>query len=184
MSAVPSQSRLAVRFFAVSLTALLAAAVLARGLVRLWPATSFPQATFPPVFAFSTAALLAGSAFLSQAVAAVRRERQPRFRWMLVLALMTGTVFVAAQTVALNWLLRRQVPEDVPTDAVPYVAVAAALHGLHFAVALLFLAFVTVRAFADRYDHEYFWGVTVCTWFWHALGAIWLVVLAVMAIVR
>lgn len=181
---MPSQSRLAVQFFAVAATALVAAGVLAMGLVRLWPATSFPRATFPPVFALSTAALLAGSVCLSQAVQAVRREHQGRFRRMLVLALCTGTLFVAAQTVALNWLIRRQVPENVQTDAAPYVAVAASLHGLHFAVALMFLAFVTVRAFADRYDHEYYWGVTVCAWFWHALGIIWLVVLAVMAIVR
>jgi cytochrome c oxidase subunit 3 len=181
---VRSQSRLALQFFAVSAFALIAAGALAAGLVRLWPSTSFPRATFSPVFALSTAALLTGSACLSQAVAAVKRERQPRFRRMLALALCSGTLFVATQTTALNWLVRRQDPEDVQTGAATFVAVLASLHGLHFLVALLCLSFVTVQAFADRYDHEYYWGVSVCAWFWHVLGIIWLVVLAVMAIVR
>jgi cytochrome c oxidase subunit 3 len=173
-----------VRFFAVAVTALGAAAALALGLTRLWPATSFPQATFPPAFALSTAALLVGSACLSQAVDAVRREKQRRFRRWLILGLCAGTMFVGLQCSALHWLVRRQNPEDVATGAGAFVVVLAALHGMHFVVALLFLAFVTVRAVADRYDHEYYWGVTVCAWFWHALGVVWLGVLGVMAIVR
>jgi cytochrome c oxidase subunit 3 len=175
---------LAVQFFAVAVTALAASAALAVGVTRLWPATSFPQATFPPAFALSTAALLLGSACLSRAVDAVRREKQLRFRRWLTIALCAGATFVGLQCSALNWLVRRQNPEDVATGAGAFVAVLAALHAMHFVVALLFLAYVTVRAFADRYDHEYYWGVTVCAWFWHALGVIWLAVLGVMAIVR
>jgi len=42
--------------------------------------------------------------------------------------------------------------------------------------------YVTVQALADRYDHEYYWGVTLCAWFWHALGLVWCVILATMGI--
>ena len=62
--------------------------------------------------------------------------------------------------------------------------VIAALHGMHFVIALLFLSYVTVQAFADRYDHEYFFGVTVCSWFWHLLAVVWCAILVVMMIVR
>ena len=51
-----------------------------------------------------------------------------------------------------------------------------------FVVATLFLSLVAVRTFADRYDHEYYWGVSVVAWFWHALGIVWLAILAVFAI--
>ena len=66
----------------------------------------------------------------------------------------------------------------------PFVAIVmlAALHGMHFVVAVLFLSYVTVRALADRYDHEYYWGVSVAAWFWHALGVVWIGILAVFAI--
>jgi heme/copper-type cytochrome/quinol oxidase subunit 3 len=52
------------------------------------------------------------------------------------------------------------------------------MHGVHFIVALLFVAFVFLQGLANRYDHEYSWGVTFCAWFWHALGIIWLVIVA------
>jgi cytochrome c oxidase subunit 3 len=181
VSTVRSQSQLALQFFGVAALALFAAGVFAGGLMRVWPATSFPQASFPPVFGISTLLLFMGSASLSQALAAVRRERQVRFRRWLLLALCAGTLFVATQLTALNWLVRRQNPEEVQTGSSAFVAILAALHGVHFVVALLFLVFVTVRARADRYDHEYYFGVTVCAWFWHALGVAWLVVLGVMA---
>jgi heme/copper-type cytochrome/quinol oxidase subunit 3 len=58
------------------------------------------------------------------------------------------------------------------------------LHGMHFVVALLFLCHITVQAMADRYDHEYYWGVTVCAWFWHALGVAWVAILFVMLIAQ
>jgi heme/copper-type cytochrome/quinol oxidase subunit 3 len=71
----------------------------------------------------------------------------------------------------------------VETGASPYVAVISALHAVHFVVALMFLVFVTVHAFADRYDHEYYFGVTICSWFWHALGVAWLIVLGVIGVI-
>ena len=73
------------------------------------------------------------------------------------------------------------VEPDAAMGAGAFIFVLAALHGLHFTVALLFLAFVTLRAFADRYDHEYYWGVMVCTFFWHGLAWVWLCILAVFA---
>ncbi len=57
----------------------------------------------------------------------------------------------------------------------------AGLHGVHFVIALLFVAWITVNAFADRYDHEYFGSVTFCAWFWHALGIVWMAILTLFA---
>lgn len=180
-----SQSEFALRFFAVAGVALSCSGLLAAAVIRLAPPSAAPASLqFPPTFAASTAALFCGSWWLARALHFVRRERQPAFRRSLVGALVAGTAFVGLQTAALNWMLRRQAPEDVQTGVTAFVAVASALHGMHFLVALLCLAFVTVRAFADRYDHEYYWGVTVCGWFWHALGVAWIAVLGVMLIAR
>ena len=51
-------------------------------------------------------------------------------------------------------------------------------------VCVLFLCYVTVQALADRYDHEYYWGVSICAWFWHALGIAWVALLFVMMAAR
>jgi heme/copper-type cytochrome/quinol oxidase subunit 3 len=43
------------------------------------------------------------------------------------------------------------------------------------------LLWVTLSAFADRYDHEYCWGVSFAAWCWHVLGVVWLAILFVFA---
>jgi cytochrome c oxidase subunit III len=177
-----SQSRFAIHYFLISVGVLALAMVLGRSLIFALPPTLLPGVQFPPVFAASTVAVLLGSLFLSRALAAVRRERQAEFRQQLLRALMAGGLFVALQMAALNWLVQRQPLEEAQTSAIAFVAVIAALHALHFVVAILFLVLVLLKACSGRYDHEYFWGVLVCTWFWHVLSIVWLVVLAVVAI--
>lgn len=154
------------------------------GMAFAWslPPGLFPEVRFPPAFAASTLALLWGSGLLSQAVGYVRREKQPEFRRCLCLALFAGGLFCALQMAALNWLIQRQSPADVQTGDRAFVVVLAALHVMHFLLASMFLVYITLKAHADRYDHEYFWDVRLCAWFWHGLGAVWLAVLVVVAI--
>ena len=164
---------------------LFVAATLALALVEMFlPAPTALPNRFSIAFGLSTLLLLFGSGCMFRAVESVRRERQRPFRRWLLLALAAGTLFVSVQTYALTCLIRQQPPDEVSTGAAAFVAVFAALHGMHFVVAMLFLCYVTVQALADRYDHEYFWGVTICSWFWHALGIAWLAILVVMMIAR
>jgi cytochrome c oxidase subunit 3 len=137
-----------------------------------------------PAFAVSTTMLFTGSWCLYLAIQSVRREHQQLFRRWLHFALAAGTVFVAVQSFALSRYILSQSSDDAETGTAAFVAMFAGLHGLHFVVALLFLCFVTVQAMADRYDHEYYWGVTICAWFWHVLGIAWIAILFVMVIAR
>jgi len=179
----PRRSDFAMRFFAISAALLFVALSLSSLLLKLSPTDVQREPTqFPLAFAASTVLLCCGSAALSRALGFVKQERQRPFRRSLMWALLAGTLFVGFQTFALSQLIHQQPAEEVPTGVGAFVAVVATLHAMHFVVALLCLVYVTVQAFADRYDHEYYWGVTVCTWFWHALGVVWCVILAVMAI--
>lgn len=179
----PRRSDFALRFFGLSAALLFVALSLSSLLLQLSPTNEHREPTqFPPAFAASTVLLFCGSVALSRAVGFVRLERQRPFRRSLMWALLSGTLFVGFQSSALSQLIQQQPAEEVSTGIGSFVAVVAALHAMHFVVALLCLVYVTVLALADRYDHEYYWGVTVCTWFWHALGIVWCAILAVMAI--
>lgn len=181
---MPSRSEFAVRFAVISAMLLLLAGCLAAVLLQIFPVPPRRSSTdFPLAFLFSTFMLILGSFSLTRAQMFVRRERQTPFRRQLLLGLVAGTLFVTSQMYALTILIRQQSPAEVETGASPYVAVIAALHAVHFVVALMFLVFVTVHAFADRYDHEYYFGVTICSWFWHALGVAWLIVLGVIGVI-
>lgn len=180
---MPSRSEYAVRFAVVSALLLLLAGALAAVLLQLFPVpVRRPPVRFPVAFGVSTILLAIGSLSLTRARKFVQRERQVPFRRNLLISLGAGTLFVTSQTYALTSLIRQQPSVEASTGAGPFVAVMASLHAMHFIVALLFLVFVSVCAFADRYDHEYYFGVTVCTWFWHALGIVWAMVLAVILI--
>jgi cytochrome c oxidase subunit 3 len=138
---------------------------------------------FPPAFAFSSVLLLSGSIALSRAVWSVRQEKQSSFRLWLRVALVTGTLFMGVQGYGLWTLLpAERAAEQASLGVTPFVLMLSALHALHLSVAVLFLAFVATRAQADRYDHEYYWGASICAYFWHALGIAWLFILAIFAI--
>ncbi|MES2789739.1 MAG: cytochrome c oxidase subunit 3 [Planctomycetota bacterium] len=176
-------STFARRFFWLTLSVFLVGYAIARFLVLLTAGRApYTWGHFPPAFCLSSVLLLIGSVSLQQALVAVRIEKPRRFRQALLVALAAGTLFVGIQSFGLWCLVRQQRPDDASTGVNAFLVMLAALHGLHFTVALMFLSYVTIKGFAARYDHEYFWGVQICAWFWHALGLIWLAILGVFLI--
>ena len=156
---------------------------LASILFRLFPPIpSASEIIFPSVFWFTSFLLLSGSVILHLAAGAVRMERQRTFRRSLVSALVLGTLFVAAQTYGISCLIRNQSPTAGEIGVNAFATCFTAVHAMHFMLAQMLLIWVTLHAFADRYDHEYFWGVTICEWFWHALGLIWMAILVVFGV--
>lgn len=173
----------ALQFFCVVVVMLLLASGLSKLALKLVPPDPTARSNhFSPIFAVSTGLLFVGSGALNQAVRSVRRERQRPFRRWLITTMVIGILFVVAQTYALTCLIRQQKPDDDTTAAASFVAVFTAMHAMHFVIACLFLCHVTVQAMADRYDHEYYWGVTALAWFWHGLGIAWILILCVMMI--
>jgi nitric oxide reductase NorE protein len=179
------RSHYAVRFFLLSVALLAVSLGTAFMMIKVVPENpSRRENQFSIAFLISTLLLFTGSFCLFRAVYAVRREKQPLFRSWLKRGLAAGALFVAVQTFALSRLIHQQPPDQAETGAAAFAAVVATLHGMHFVIALLFLCFVTIQALADRYDHEYYMGVTICSWFWHLLGIAWLVILFVMFAAR
>ncbi|MBI5757203.1 MAG: cytochrome c oxidase subunit 3 [Planctomycetales bacterium] len=182
------QTRIALRFLLLACGLIGAGGLLAWLLLCVWPPQRLPRdgkpVTFPIAFHFSTAWLIAVSVALHGAWTSVRIEKQPRFRRCLRLAIVFTTLFIGVQTFGLAQFVASLPRDSYHSSTGPgaFVFVFAVLHALHVGVASLFLAWVTVSAFADRYDHEYCWGVTFCAFFWHALGVVWLAILATFAI--
>jgi cytochrome c oxidase subunit 3 len=175
-SAAPS--RLAVHFILAAAGVYVVAGAFAGLLIHFLPGERAASETaFPRAFWVTTALLLAGSAALQRGIGFVRREKQPAFRRSLLAALVLGTLFVGVQSYGLACMVRNQVAEEVQTGVNAFLTIFCTLHAMHFTLALLFLIWVTLNAFHDRYDHEYSWGVAFCAWFWHGLGIAWCVIL-------
>ncbi len=136
----------------------------------------------PAAFAFSTVFLAVGSYCLERARLLVRLERQSGFRQTLLTSLGFAMLFVSVQGFGI-WAIDKGTrnPQEVQIGVHGFVIMLTALHGMHFMVAQSVLLWVTLSAFADRYDHEYYWGVTFASWCWHVLGIVWLAILVVFS---
>lgn len=179
----PGRANLTIRFILVASAVYATAGGLAYLMSHLLPAPpSNAEAILPPVFWITTGLLVAGSFALQRGVHYVRREKQTPFRRSLLAALVLGVMFVGMQGYGLRCLVRHQNPAEVQTGSNAFLTMLAALHAMHFTLALLLLVWVTQSALADRYDHEYHWGVTICACFWHALGIVWFMILVVFLI--
>lgn len=134
----------------------------------------------PGAFLVSTVFLFVGSAWLEWARNRVRLERQAEFRTALKRSLVFAALFVAVQGYGL-WAMHKgeRSPDAAQTGVHGFVVMLTALHAMHFIVAQSILLWVTLSAYADRYDHEYYWGVTFAAFFWHVLGVVWLGILFV-----
>jgi heme/copper-type cytochrome/quinol oxidase subunit 3 len=180
--------RFVLRLFFLTAGLFASAGALACLLTRMFlPPRTSGAFIVPTAFGFSTAFLFFCSVELSRAQGFVQRERQRPFRRSLLWGLAFGTAFVGVQAFGLWCIVHNLQPDRNAGEAElgPTAAVlgAAALHCLHVLVALMVLSYVTLQGFSDRYDHEYSFGVTVCTWFWHILGILWVFILGVYGVV-
>jgi cytochrome c oxidase subunit 3 len=137
----------------------------------------------PVAFQFGTMFLALGSLCLHNAHINIRLERQIRFRRSLFLALAAAVMFVSVQSYGMWALIKSISPQlEMQTSVHGMVIMFAAIHAMHFVVAQSILLWVTLSAVADRYDHEYYWGVTFAGWCWHVLGIVWVGILCIFAI--
>ena len=179
-----NQSMMARRFFLATIVQAVICAGLAVGLAgALGAPPQTERLQLPTAFRFGTVFLLVGSWFLHVSRNHVKVERQPEFRRSLLLALVFAVLFVGVQSYGLWGFIKGVKDHHNPQmNTHGFVFMFTALHALHFLIAQSVLLWVTIAAHYDRYDHEYYLGVTFATWFWHALGIAWFAILWVFSI--
>ena len=144
-----------------------------------------------PLLFTSTALVLLASLALHLAMLRVRRERQRAFLTWLIVADVLALAFVAIQTPAMISLLSKDVgvghalTQDGirPTRLYGMIFFFVLIHALHVVGGIIYLAIVTRRAFAGRYDHEHTVGVRHAALYWHFLDVVWLVMFGTFLVV-
>jgi cytochrome c oxidase subunit 3 len=133
----------------------------------------------PRLLWLTTAALVAASVALHRAGAAVRSGDPAEARAALRVAMTGGFMFLAGQ--ALAWRLLWQAGAIRTSDAAgSFFCLITALHGLHLAGGLAAIARTlrhAAKAAPPLYLRE---GIDLCTLYWDALLAIWLVVFGLL----
>jgi cytochrome c oxidase subunit 3 len=164
--------------FLAALTMLFAATMLAYLIIRTHGPSSPALHTihFPRMLWLSTAAILAGSYTIHQAVHAAQHERQLLMRRYLILTCALALLFVSIQIPSLASLLsQHQTSSSQGLGLYGLVFVLILVHALHVVGGIIGLAVTTIHARQGRYDHEHFNGIKHAAMYWHFLDIVWLV---------
>ena len=128
----------------------------------------------PMSFWVSTVALIFVSVFLQRACWMVRREKQVKFRRMLMWSLVASLAFVGIQGFGMYDLLSQHFSvSDGSMKVYGMSFTLSFIHALHVIGGMIFLGFVIYQAFRNRYDHERHWAVDHCASYWHFPDVVW-----------
>ena len=135
-----------------------------------WPPPDQPRlpVLLPGV---NTGAMAASSAALAVAQRALQAGRHRACGAWLALAAFLGATFLSLQLAVWSGLWRAGLRPSGGTYPSAFYGLTA-LHALHVVVGLVALGMLAARARAGRAEQL---GVDLWAWYWHAVGAVWLV---------
>lgn len=156
--------------------ATLAAVVITRIFSERWPSDRIAE--LRGGLLISTACLALCSLSWWSATRALAHNRESRLRQSLYAAAGFAVLFLVAQTQnALHAWSLLHATEDLYAFTFSLIT---GVHALHILGGLVPLAIVIHRASQREYSSSRSQGVRLCAQYWHFLGAIWLVILAVL----
>lgn len=132
----------------------------------------------PRGFLLTTTILIAISVLLHMAVGAVKLERQVDFRRYVVLALALSLVFFATQGSGLFWMVNQLLqPHPTMVNLYGFTMFLVIVHALHVIGGVAGLVFLVFGIFRQAYDHERYFPVRFCAFYWHFLDVVWIVMM-------
>ncbi len=177
----PGSWRMGMFLFLTAISVLFAATIVATFVIRsrtgIWPPPGLPPP--PSGLWISTAILALSSAAMEWSVRSIRRDRRLDFRAATLAATLLGFAFLATQIV--NWFQWVGQSATIRSSLYAYLFyVMTGIHALHVLGGLVPLVVVTVNAAYDRYSSVSHEGVLLVSTYWHFLGVVWAVLLAVI----
>lgn len=137
----------------------------------------------PPSFIATTFLLVGISATLHLAVRSVRSEQQVALRRYVSLAFIMSILFLIFQSFGMAWLAIVHFKIDKPEETLYGLTFFLAfVHALHVVGGVVSIIYVMVKVWRLMYDHENYWGVVYCAWYWHFLDLVWLFMLLSFAL--
>ena len=148
---------------------------------RTWPPVGMPKlpVTLP---AISTAVIVASSVIIDRSIRDLRAGKVDRFKRMVGVTMFLGVIFLELQ-----WMLWSDVRDlGVYMSSGIYGSIFFGftyLHAAHIVAGLLALLFVFLRARKGLYTAHNWFPVRSVAFFWHFVGAVWLVMFVTLFLV-
>ena len=177
-----SSAQLLVILGFITIGVLFTASLVAYVITRVHAHVFRPEASpgLPAGIAGSTVMIFAVSMSMHSAYRSVVENRHQSLVRSLWLGLAFAVAFIVGQ--GFNWvhMFRAQTAYVQPTLFEFTFYLLTGLHAVHVLGGFVPLGIVIARASQREYSSSRCDGVRFCVWYWHYLGAIWIVLLVVM----
>lgn len=127
----------------------------------------------PSVFAFTSAIIILGSISMQWALIAAKRDEFKQLKTALFLTLGFGFAFAAGQWIGWQQLVANHV-HLVGNPSESFVFVISGLHLLHMLGAIGFVIVIISKTYQLKVHKKNMLSISLCTTFWHFLGAMWI----------
>lgn len=128
----------------------------------------------PGIFAINTVIIVLSSATMHMAYLAAKKDLLGRVKWMLLITVILGLLFLVGQYVSWSKLVEENVYFVSNYASGSFIYVFTGLHGVHLISGLIFLLVVFVSSLKLKVHSKNLVQIEMCMTYWHFLGGLWL----------
>ena len=138
----------------------------------------------PSLFLYTSIAIVLSSITMQWAVYAAKKDNLAQLKLMVALTIVLGTAFLVGQWNAWATLVENNVyfGGSTANPSGSFLYVLTGMHAFHIVTGLLFLIIVLISAFQYKVHSKNMLRISLCTIYWHFLGALWIYLYAFLVI--
>ena len=137
----------------------------------------------PPVFWYSSFAIVLSSVTMIFASRAFRDRQMMRYRQLLAVTALLGTVFVVLQTIGFVQMWQQGLTVNA-TVSVSFLYVIVGLHALHVLGGITALIVMVLKAFSRKEKIYSSVPVQLAGTYWHFVDLLWIYLLVFLVMIR
>jgi cytochrome c oxidase subunit 3 len=140
----------------------------------------------PSAFFISTAIILVSSITMNMTVQAVKKDAKNAVTRNLLITFLLGIAFGVSQFVAWSTLIRNNIflTGTSSNAAGSFLYIITALHLAHILGGLVALTITFFKARKGKYSASNYFGIKLCSTYWHFLDGLWVYLFIFMLIMR
>ncbi len=132
---------------------------------------------------FNTLVLITSSLFVVKAINAIKRDQQDKSVFWLLMAILSGLLFVLAKTSEFNSLFDTGISLGTNLFYTFYISMTF-FHYMHVILGLVILAAVFLKARRGGYTADNHIGMETGASYWHMVDLVWIVLFPLVYLVR
>ncbi len=171
-------------------SSLIGGSILLRVQAEQWPVPG--EVLNVPLTSLNTFLLIVSSVTVVKALDALQKGNQKAFKGFLVATFLIGSTFLGVQVFEYYELIHHGLTFDEYTNHAGETVnsvygttfyIQTGFHGAHVFLGIMWILFVTVKAFLGGYSQHNYLGVEIFGLYWHFVDLVWILLFTIVYLV-